>query len=65
MPNKTTLKDIKKMHELNPQYLRLGCLSDNIYKETCEKCYESKKTCKEMLEAFKYPPYNITIKDIS
>ena len=58
MELKETIKEIENLHKKNPQYIRLSCLYDNREKRICPKCIESKKGCKKMLEAFKYPPYN-------
>jgi len=49
---------IEVLHEENPQYLKLGCLYDNRFRENgCSNCIESKNICREMLKAFKFPPY--------
>jgi hypothetical protein len=57
MHDKETIETIERMHNLNPQYLKLGCLYDNRLTKTCEECINSDRVCKEMLRAFKYSPY--------
>ena len=55
--SKEVIRKIEKRFSQNQQYLRLGCLYDNRLKETCRNCTESENGCREMLRAFKYPPY--------
>jgi len=52
------IEEIEKMHRLNPQYTRLGCLYDNRNKKRCITCFESGNGCMYMLRAFEYPPYD-------